>query len=56
MKEKKKEVQQPKEAEVPTASIPVEVLNSVIQYLSNKPYAEVYQLVEAIQKQSKVNQ
>lgn len=56
MKEKKEVATQPKEEAVPTVSVPVEVLNQVLGYLSNKPYSEVAGLVEAIQTQSKLNQ
>ena len=32
------------------------LVNAILQYLGTKPYAEVYQLVEAIQKEAKTQQ
>lgn len=32
------------------------LVNAVLQYLGTKPYAEVFQLVEAIQKEAKTQQ
>lgn len=53
MKEVKEEVVQ---EEVQTATIPIQVLNSVLQYLSTKPYVEVTDLINGIQSQVKINQ
>jgi hypothetical protein len=53
VKEVKEEVMQ---EEVQMATIPVQVLNSMLQYLSTKPYVEVAELINAIQTQVKVNQ
>lgn len=52
VKEVKEELQQ----EVQTATIPVEVVNNVLQYLSTKSYIEVAELINSIQSQVKVNQ
>jgi hypothetical protein len=30
-----------------------QLVNTILQYLGNKPYAEVFQLIEAIQKEAK---
>jgi hypothetical protein len=55
-----KEVKEVKEEvmkeEVQIATIPVQVLNSVLQYLSTKPYVEVAELINGIQTEVKVNQ
>ena len=51
-----KEVEEVKEEQVQIATIPVEVLNKVLQYLSTKPYIEVTELINDIQSQVKVNQ
>jgi hypothetical protein len=32
------------------------LVNAILQYLGTKPYAEVFQLVEAIQKEAKNQQ
>ena len=32
------------------------LVNAILQYLGTKPYAEVFQLVEAIQKEAKTQQ
>jgi len=31
------------------------LVNAILQYLGSRPYAEVFQLVEAIQKEAKEN-
>ena len=36
--------------------LPEEVLNSLIQYLSQKPYAEVHQGISALQKLEKLDE
>jgi hypothetical protein len=36
--------------------LPEEVLNSLIQYLSQKPYAEVHQGIAALQKLEKLDE
>jgi hypothetical protein len=30
--------------------LPTPLVNSILQYLGNRPYAEVFQLIDAIQK------
>jgi hypothetical protein len=35
------------------ATLSVQLVNAILQYLGTKPYAEVFQLVEAIQKEAK---
>lgn len=52
---KEKTQKQQVEDSVKTATLPVSVLNGVLQYLTSKPYGEVVDLVQAIQSQSKVN-
>lgn len=34
----------------------IETINKVLQYLSSRPYAEVFQLVAAIQSEGKVQE
>jgi hypothetical protein len=34
-------------------NIPVELLNSILGYLGQRPYQEVYQLISAIQEAAK---
>lgn len=46
-------VQQP---EIQTATVPVELLNVVLEYLGSRPYREVAQIVEAIKENSEINQ
>jgi|TARA_B110000881_G_scaffold221682_1_gene253405 hypothetical protein len=43
-----------KEPAVALAQIPVDVLNQVLGYLSDKPYKEVQGLIVAIQENSKL--
>lgn len=50
MKDKKIQAQPEK---VEMVSIPVDVLNEALQYLAGKPYKEVFQIINAIQTQSK---
>lgn len=35
------------------ATLSVQLVNAILQYLGTKPYAEVFQLVESIQKEAK---
>lgn len=41
---------------VQMAKIPVEVLNSTLQYLATKPYAEVVDYINAIRENSKIDE
>jgi|TARA_R110000737_G_scaffold88657_2_gene121356 hypothetical protein len=50
MKDKKIQAQPEK---VDMVSIPVDVLNEALQYLAEKPYKEVFQIINSIQTQSK---
>jgi hypothetical protein len=34
-------------------SVTIQLMNTVLQYLSTRPYHEVHQLIEAIQKEAK---
>lgn len=49
MKEKNEKVE---EVAVERASLPVPVLNNVLQYLATKPFAEVAELIKLIQTES----
>tara|TARA_R110000764_G_scaffold39912_2_gene89222 strand:+ start:482 stop:655 length:174 start_codon:yes stop_codon:yes gene_type:complete len=42
-----------KEVKVDMVSIPVQVLNETLQYLADKPYKEVFKIINAIQTESK---
>jgi len=33
------------------ATVSVALLNAILQYLGNQPYAQVFQLIQAIQKE-----
>jgi hypothetical protein len=33
------------------ANISIQLLNSILQHLGNQPYAQVFQLIQAIQKE-----
>jgi hypothetical protein len=48
---KAKEVVQPQKVDM--VSIPVKVLNETLQYLADKPYKEVFKIINAIQTESK---
>tara|TARA_R110000868_G_scaffold84948_1_gene239247 strand:- start:374 stop:532 length:159 start_codon:yes stop_codon:yes gene_type:complete len=48
---KAKEVAQPEKVDM--VSIPVQVLNETLQYLADKPYKEVFQIINSIQTQAK---
>jgi|LauGreDrversion2_6_1035139.scaffolds.fasta_scaffold67034_1 hypothetical protein len=37
-------------------TVSTQLLNAILGYLGNKPYQEVYQLVEAIQKEAQAQQ
>ena len=50
MKDKKIQAQPEK---VDMVSIPVDVLNETLQYLADKPYKEVFKIINAIQTESK---
>tara|TARA_B110001452_G_C15084640_1_gene378453 strand:- start:46 stop:210 length:165 start_codon:yes stop_codon:yes gene_type:complete len=54
MKEKKEEVQEVQE--VVLATMPVVLVNAILQYLSTKPYGEVTELVTKIQSDTKVSE
>lgn len=43
----------PQTEKVDMVSIPVQVLNETLQYLADKPYKEVFTIINAIQTQSK---
>jgi len=49
--EEKKIQSQPEKVDV--VSIPVDVLNEALQYLAERPYKEVFQIINSIQTQSK---
>ena len=51
---KKEEVQEVQE--VVLATIPVVLVNAVLQYLASKPYSEVAELVNKIQSDVKINE
>ena len=51
---KKEEVQEVQE--VVLATIPVVLVNGVLQYLASKPYSEVAELVNKIQSDVKINE
>lgn len=42
--------------EIQTATVPVELLNVVLEYLGSRPYRDVAQIVEAIKENSEINQ
>ena len=50
MKDKKIQAQ-PKKVDM--VSIPVDVLNETLKYLADKPYKEVFKIINAIQTESK---
>jgi hypothetical protein len=37
-------------------SLSIELVNSILQYLASRPFQEVYQLIEAIQKSAQAPQ
>jgi len=41
--------------EVPTVSLPIEVVNKVLTYLGTRPYSEVAGLISAVQNNSEVS-
>ena len=52
MKKESGEVMTEPAVEVKMIKLPAEVLNATLEYLANRPFKEVYQLVQAIQNQS----
>jgi hypothetical protein len=34
-------------------TLPINLINGVLQYLGTRPYGEVFQIIEAIQKEAK---
>lgn len=49
-----KKAPQPEEAKEQLAQIPVDVLNQVLGYLSDKPFKEVQALIASVQENSKL--
>jgi hypothetical protein len=39
-----------------TITLSTQLVNTILQYLGSKPYAEVFQLIGAIQKEAKTQQ
>tara|TARA_R110000796_G_C14392788_1_gene416647 strand:+ start:261 stop:437 length:177 start_codon:yes stop_codon:yes gene_type:complete len=48
-----KEVAEGEQVQVDMVSIPVQVLNETLKYLADKPYKEVFKIINAIQTESK---
>jgi hypothetical protein len=36
-------------------TLPMQLINQILGYLGTRPYQEVYQLIEAIQKEAQAN-
>jgi hypothetical protein len=36
-------------------TLPTQLLNQILGYLGTRPYQEVYQLIEAVQKEAQAN-
>ena len=34
-------------------TLPIDLVNAILQYLGTRPYTEVFQVIEAIQKEAK---
>tara|TARA_R100000544_G_scaffold28664_1_gene15159 strand:+ start:1468 stop:1632 length:165 start_codon:yes stop_codon:yes gene_type:complete len=47
------ETKEVKKAEPTSLAVPIVLLDSVLEYLSKRPYVEVFKLINSIQQESK---